>query len=291
MLFWRFLLITVLFTALKANAQEGTAGISVMETNPRTEGATSWGVSFYSLGAVAQQQIERGGASYFTYNYIGLNYKLSNTRRFAIRPVFNYISAGKDKYNKDIKSDVSLGDLHIVYADYEIATLGQAKVSTGFKFYFPTSDSSQSSGMIVKFRPETFISTDVGRFDSITYVLKPDIYFQSRASNLDAFKNDKTTQVAGLEHYVEYNRSFNKMFSLKPSIGFIESWYNPSTDPKANSHRTEAKVALGLDIRAMKGLSFALCAENKFPVTDRKEAVSFFRPEDNGLVFITNASL
>jgi hypothetical protein len=273
------------------NAQESAVGTSLIPASATAEVPTNWGVSFYSLGSVAQQQIERGGASYFAYNYIGLNYRLSKTTRFLIRPVFNYTSSGKDKFNKDVKSDTTLGDLHLVYADYEIATLGEANVSTSFKFYLPTSQGAQESGMIVKFRPETFVALDVGRFDTMTYILKPDFFLQSRGSYLDAFNKDKTTQIANLEHSIEYGRSLSKIFTLKPSVGFIEAWYNPTKDPKFNTHKTEAKIALGLDIRAAKGLSFTLSAENRFFVANRKDEIAFFRPEENGLVFITNASM
>src|SRR5437868_9660427 len=80
---------TALFTTLAATsysqAQEGTAGISVMENSPGASSPASWGVSFYSLGSLAQQQIENGGASVFTYNYLALNYKLSKTKRFSVR--------------------------------------------------------------------------------------------------------------------------------------------------------------------------------------------------------------
>ncbi|HEY8269450.1 MAG TPA: hypothetical protein VIG33_01070 [Pseudobdellovibrionaceae bacterium] len=291
MRFSRFWMVvsTALFTSFIASAQ--TAGTNILEVSPGSEAPSKWGVSFYSLGSIAQKQIETGDPSYFTYNYIGLNYKISKSRRFAIRPVFNYVSSGKDKYANDVKSEMTTGDLHIVYADYEIATLGEANVSTSFKFYLPTSQGSQDSQMIVKFRPETFISMEVRRHDILTYALKPDFFLQSRGSYLDANRKDRSTQIALIEHYLEYSAGLNKMFSLKPSVGFIESWFNPSTNKNFNTHKTEAKIALGLDINLMKGLMFTLSAENRVLLTDRKDAVTFFRPEDNGLVLITSASL
>lgn len=298
MKFWRFftLVTTALFTGLIVKAQtlapSGTNGTSVLEISPApSTGTSKWGVSFYSLGSVAQQQVERGDSSYFTYNYIGLNYKISKTQRFSIRPVFNYTTEGKDKFEREVKSETTWGDLHLVYADYEIASLGVANVSTGFKFYLPTSAGSQEAKMILKFRPETFISTEVGHGDLLTYGLKPDIFVQSQQTYLDASNKEKSTPLAALEHYVEYRANLNKTFALKPAVGFIENWLHPSSNPKFNTHKTEAKIALGLDITAMKGLQFTLSAENKVLLTDRRDAVSFFRPEDNGIVLITSASL
>ncbi|MGZ3743262.1 MAG: hypothetical protein ACXWRE_06255 [Pseudobdellovibrionaceae bacterium] len=277
------------FTSLAVNAQ--TAGTSVLEISPKVEGTPEWGVSFYSLGSVAQQQIEKGDPSIFAYNYIGLNYKLSKAKRFSLRPVFNYSSAGKDRFAKEVKAETTAGDLHLVYADYEIAALGEANVSTSFKFYLPTSPGAQESHMILKFRPETFISMEVQKYNFLTYALKPDIFLQSRGSYLDASQKEKSTQIAALEHYLEYSASLNKMFALKPALGFIETWYNPSPDKNFHPHRTEAKIALGLDINAMKGFLFTLSAENRVLLTDRKDAISFFRPEDNGVILITSASL
>lgn len=297
MVSWRSLLVTTaLFTAaLAAQAQEGTSGIKMVESAPAP--VSPWGVSLYSLATAPMNQVG-DNASVFAYNYLALNYKFNKTQRISIRPVFQYTSAGHDNFGGDVKADTVLGDAHVVYADYEIATLGPANVSTSFKLYLPTSQASQDKGMILKFRPETFISMNVGRFDSITYAMKPDFFVQSRSSNIDAKGKENMTNVFVLEHYVEYGLSLNKTFTIKPAAGFIDTWQNPTNNPKVpNTHYTDAKLALGLDIAAMKGLNFTLSAENKFRVTDRKmvngqrDDVAMMRPEENSILLITNASL
>jgi hypothetical protein len=291
MTFWRYLLAgSALITAFAAHAQEGTTGISMVEGAPVT--ASPWGVSFFSLATAPQNQIGQG-ASVFAYNYLGLNYKLTKSRRFSIRPVFQYTSSGLDNRGNNAKSGTVLGDAHFVYADYDIGTLGPATVSTSFKFYAPTSDSSQANGTLLKFRPETFISMNVGRYDSLTYVVKPDFYVQSRFSNFSEGKYPKefTTKVFEIEHYLEYGLSFSKTFRLKPSAGFLDTFNNVSKNPKVPSRATFAKLALGLDIYAMRGLSFTISAENKFSVADRRDDVAVMRPEESSLLLITSASL
>lgn len=292
MSFWRTLILSlVLIASTLTHAQESASGSNVLPVEATTGAPSVWGVSFYSLGSVSQQQIERSGPSYFTYNYLALNYKLSKTKRFSLRPVFQVTSAGKDRNGRSTASSAVLGDAHVVYADYEIATIGTANVSTSFKFYLPTSEGAKTSKMILKFRPETFITWEVGRYDNVTYGLKPDLFVQSQQSFADDRGRLRATPFAALEHYLEYGASLNKTFTLKPSVGFIENWMNPDPRGFAPSHRTEAKIALGLDIRPMKGLSFLLSAENRVLLTNRRGEVAFFRPEDNGVVFITSASL
>jgi len=293
MAFRHFLLVTaaLFMAAISAQAQEGTSGIRMVEAGPAP--VSPWGVSFFSLATAPQNQVGQG-ASVFAYNYLALNYKFNKTQRLSFRPVFQYTSQGNDNRGKQVTNDGTvLGDAHVVYADYEIATLGPANVSTSFKFYAPTSDSSQATGMIMKFRPETFISMSVGSFDSLTYVMKPDFYVQSRFSNFTTGKDIKenTTKVFEIEHYVEYGLSFNKTFTLKPSVGFLDTFYNVSKDPSVKTRATLAKLALGLDIYAMKGLSFTVSTENKFSVADRRDDVAVGRPEEYNVLLITNASL
>lgn len=295
------ILFGILVLSTLVNAQENAAvGTSVLTTTPSTEGPSSWGVSFFSIGSLSQRQVETGGSSYGFNGYLGLNYKISKTQRFSIRPVFNVNSAGLDKKGNKIEQGSSLGDAHLVYSDYEIASMGPVGVSTSFKLYLPTSEFSQSIHMIAKFRPETFISYNFGKFSSITWVIKPDFFIQSQTTFEDQkapLRKDgtyprKTTQFAALEHYLEFNAEVNKYFAVKPSAGFKEDWYNAGgASFLESSHNTSAKLALGFDIRPTRGLSFTLIAENLVKLNDRKDEVTYFRPEDNSLVLLTNASL
>jgi len=294
MAFKRSLLLTTAFimTAFAAQAQVSNAvGTSELKLEESVPASPTWGVSFYSLATAPMTQITET-PSIFSYNYLALNYKLNKTQRYSLRPVFHYTTSGQNNYGGDVKSDIVLGDAHFVYSDYEIATLGPANVSTSFKFYLPTSQSSIDKGMLLKFRPETFISLNVNRYDTLTYAMKPDLFLQSRSSNKDAGGREFMTNVFVLEHYVEYGASFNRTFTLKPSVGFVDSWSNPTQNPKVpNTHSTDAKLALALDISVMKGLNFSVIAENKFRVTDRRDDVAVMRPEENSVLLITNASL
>lgn len=297
------IVISVFFATVSVQAQEGTAGLNVLESSQLNAERSPWGASFFSIGSLTQQQLETGGSSFSAYNYVGLNYKFSSSQRFAIRPVFYYNTAGLDKGGRYVESDSSLGDLHLVYSNYEIASLGDAGVAMSFKVYLPTSEFSQSSKMIAKVRPETIVSWDIGRFSSLSYVAKPDFFIQSNTTFVDAFapkntdgsyKKDprRSTQFAALEHYLELDANVSKYLSIKPAVGFIEDWYNSGGAENLDSnHNTSAKLALGFDIRPMRRLSFTLGAENKVRLNNRRDNVVFLRPEDSGLFLMTNASM
>lgn len=292
MAFWRLFLVTlsIVTAGLVAQAQEGSVGVSMIE-NSSANFSNPWGTSFFSLATAPMNQIG-SNASVFSYNYIALNYKLSKTRRFSFRPVWQYATSGNNEWGSEQATKSELGDAHFVYADYEIAALGPANVSTSFKLYAPTSKSSSEDGMILKFRPETYITMNVGRYDTLTYCLKPDFYLQSRTSTFDAKHREYMTDVFKLEHYVEYGWSFSKTFALKPSVGFTEFYTNPSKNPKVPvAHSTNAKMALGLDIRARRGLMFTLSAENETAVAGKNVDVAWGRPPEMSVLLITNAAM
>ena len=294
------LLFLLVATPKLAMAQEGTAGVSMVEAAPDTSFRTNWGVSYFSIGGLSQEQIEKGNGSFSAYNYIALNYKFSKARRISLRPVFYFNTTGINKYNEQVGSSSSLGDLHLVYSDYEIASFADVEVSTSFKLYLPTSQFTAMTGNIAKFRPETYITKKVGSFSSVSYVLKPDYFIQSHNTYLDEnapLRKDgqypkKNTQMAALEHYVEFNASMSQKFSIKPSVGFEDEWFNASpSENMTGFHNTKAKLALAFDYRVARKVTFTLGFENKPKIINRRDELAFFRPEDNGAFLMTNASL
>jgi len=287
-------------TTLKAGLpRAGETPVSTSAPSSMGQGVSRWGASFFSIGSLSQGQIETGGASYSAYSYLGLNYKLNETRSWSLRPVFNANSEGLDKSGKKISADFSWGDAHLVYSDKEIATLGPVGVSTNFKLYLPTSEFSRQVHTVAIFRPETFVAYDLGGKMWLTWVIKPDFFIQSQTTFEDrssppvegSYKR-KATSLAALDHYLEFKRELNKVFAIKPYVGFKENWTHAggSSDLKA-AHNTSAKLGLGIDLKPLQGVSFSLLAENLVRVSNRADAVKYFRSEDNSLILITTASL
>jgi len=262
---------------------------------------SAWGVSFFSIGSMTQKQIERGGGAFSTYNYLSLNYKLSRAKRLSFRPVFYYNTNGYNRFNDYTSQSIEAGDAHLVYSNYEFADIDDIEVILNMKVFLPTSQSSQVTRMIAKIRPEIIATKPVGRYSSFSYVVKPDIYIQSQMVYIDdtvpkradgSYKFDprKTTSMAALEHYLEFDASMTPTFSIKPALGFKEEWYN-SAERLPGGHTTIARLALAMEFRVAQRASFALGIENKPKVANRKDDVAFFRPEENEATLMINASM
>lgn len=270
-------------------------------TEPKT--SPSWTYSFFSIGGLTPGQVDRGSGSYSAYNYISFNYKLSDKTKFSIRPVFYANTAGFDKSNNYQEQSVKLGDLHLVYSVNDYLVAGRIKMSTALKLYLPTSEFSKASKMIAQFRPETYIQYELNRFDSVSWVLKPDIYLQSQTAYLDSatpqyddgfykFDPRKTTRIAALEHYLEYAKSFGKEYTLKPALGFKEDWtYGSEVEKLEGSHSTSFRSAIGLDIKLIKNWTITPGVENIVKVSNPKGDVKFYRPDDNNYTLMVSGAL
>jgi hypothetical protein len=263
--------------------------------------------SFFSLASVRTTDYERGGASIGSYNYLGTSYKLTQDSSVAFRYVFFFDSAGF-KFNPstfkedNIGNTFSQGDPYFSYSRYNVASFGGWDLGGQVRMYLPMAKFTRAAKTAGQFRLETYLDHDVRRYDNISYVVKWDYYFQTQTAYLDdevPRYNDgtipdraiRTTKVMKLEHYLEYDWSLSKYYSVKPKAGFEENWYNGSeAEGQPSRHDTDAKIAIGAEIRPVRNFSFLLSLENDTKLANSKDEVQLFRPENNQWVAITYAS-
>lgn len=278
---------------------------SKTDLNQVTEEKTKspWSVSFFSIGGLTPAQIDKGSGSYSAYNYLSLNYKINKDSKFAIRPVFYLNTSGYDKYNAYQEQSAKLGDLILMYALYNYVDQGPLKISTQFKLYLPTSEQSKINRQIAQFRPETYVELTVIGTDTLTWVIKPDIYLQSQTAYLDSttpiyddgtyrFDPRKTTRIAYLEHYLEYAKDLGRDFTFKPALGFKEEWTNGSNvENLSPGHNTVVRSAIGVDIKLVRGWTFTPGVENISKSSNPEHGVMDFVPKDNNYFLMINGSL
>lgn len=264
-----------------------------------------WSTSFFSFASTMTSQIDQGAAAVDSYNYLSLNRRLTQDTKFSLRVPFYYNTAGFNKYGDYEKQDVSMADVHLVYSMYDLGYIGDVDISGNLKLFLPTSEFSQDQKMIAKLRTEVFFEWAFGRFSSLTYVVKPDYYFQSQTAYFNktmprrtdgSWVSDprSTTKIASLEHYIELDADVNRYLSIRPSIGFAEDWYYGSdAENLQGRHMTYARSGLGVEIRPARWINFTVGIENYAPLNRNKygDPVALFRPKDNSVYLMTNAYL
>src|SRR5690606_30986040 len=131
---------------------------------------------------------------------------------------------GVNRYNEHVGMDARLSDVHIAYVMYDLGYIGDIDLSGNVKYYLPTSERAQDTRSFGKLRFELYAEYYFTRFSSITYGIKPEIYFQTQKAYQDQsvpmedwnYRDPrKTNKIANFEHFVEVVADINKTFSLK----------------------------------------------------------------------------
>ncbi|WP_374073736.1 hypothetical protein [Bdellovibrio bacteriovorus] len=265
----------------------------------------NWNVTLFSIASVSNMSYGKtasGDRAVDSYNYFGFNNKIDADTKFSVRIPFTYNTSGRNEYDDQVAATMDLQDIHFAYSKYDLGYIGDVDISGNVKIYMPTSAYSQNSKLVTKLRLEGYFEYAIGRFSSITYAVKPDIYWQRQTAYFDpetpqyndgAFKKDPrgTTKQYSFEHYVEAVIDINRYFSVKPKVGFDEDWYYSSdVEELEGNHVTKVKAGMGLEMRPMRGLTFTLGFQNQTSLGSYKgKDVSYWQPENTEYSLMTNA--
>lgn len=238
-----------------------------------------------------------------SYEYLSVNYKLNTDSKASLRLPFLMSTAGMNEYGDQKPGKIALSDIHFAYSNYDLGYIGDIDLAGNIKLFLPTSAYSQAAKTIAKLRFEGFFEWKLGRYSSLEYAVKPDIFFQSQTAFFNAedipqyedgtFMRDprSTNKQFSLEHYLQLNMSLNKYLTLTPKIGFDEDWYYASAaEQLEGGHVTKCRVGLGLLIRPLRRVNFTLGVQNDTPLgSNRGNDIAFFQPENTQYSLMTNA--
>ncbi|HPI41558.1 MAG TPA: hypothetical protein PLJ21_12180, partial [Pseudobdellovibrionaceae bacterium] len=233
-----------------------------------------WGASFFVLasalkpneGEIKRKDYLKEDIKIFSYNFLSLNYKFNSLERMSFLTPFIYMSVGKSKM-KFIPLD-----LFINYSHSSLVSFDTILVSGALRLYLPTSQQSYESKMIMGFRTELSAKIKMDQW-KWSYYFKPDFYIYEQNEYKDASRGNliTSTKMIKLEHYIEGERSLNRIFGLKPYLGFEDTWFN-SADKKTNSNlKTDLITRLGLNVNFSRNFTISIGVENKTGLTHRQK--------------------
>lgn len=260
--------------------------------------SADWRVSFFQLAAVEADRLDDDNtASWFFYNYFSFNYKLSDDERLAVRPVFLLESPGRNKYDDEVsKWNFKWDDWYVSYSKFNLFEIGPFGTRANVRLYVPTSEASQDNGMITKVHPEFYMETSLGRNTGIELQFKGDYYVNSkRAYILKTQKGDQirlTNREAELESIIELKYRANRMFHVKPRVGWKDDWYLSSPENNLRSrHKQEFSAGLGVEWRPTDKFNTTIQFSNVTEVYNNKpnfKPSKLWLPENNEIVALTN---
>lgn len=288
------LLVAMIFVASFANAQSentaAAAGSNVATVGETKTEKSKFGISWYFLGGqTLNNQSEQLSSFDIFDSYLSFNYKVSDDFRISARPAFGYVLQGTTNSGRETNDKARVRDFSFVAAFSNLFEESlPASVSYRFapRLYLPTSDGSKEEGMIARLRLEQSVRWNFARYSDLNFYVKPSYFFQRSTSYVNSAGKIRTTKAADSEHGIELSRSLSKMFSIKPALNFIESWSNASGANNQSTFRSSVlDYRLGLEVRAMKELSFTIGVQREQDLLAKKDDEMSYTILTNGVLF------
>lgn len=185
------------------------------------------GLRFFNFTSAAMEQVGKDGGRLESYNYFSLQYRLSRTEALAVRPAFFLNSGGSDYRGRFQESQFEWSDLYINYANYGLRFLPfELDYVANLRLYLPTSEASQTRGMIARIRPYFIVGAPITSRLTYSIHFQPDFYIQSRTgyANDRGFANGNRNY--GYKVFGELSYRLNRTFSLVGEMGRDQMWHH-----------------------------------------------------------------
>lgn len=292
---------------LSAFAQQG----SLAKTFEATTQRSPFGTSYFSFSSADMQAVNEGAPSINIYNYLSLNYRLNSSERFSFRPAFSYRTNGFAGNGDQQTAEVYMGDIYVNYNNYDLAVLpGDWELSGQFRYYFPTSESSQQKKQFGELYNEMRSEKLLSDGWSMTYTTKSSYFLHSQK----AYRYERTypdggkkiearaNRIGEIDHYFTGRKFINKIFSPGVDVGFIHEWNYTSEQVRGGSaSRNQLKIAPNTEIHITRRAWFILGIENTQDLNntritsqwedDRGQSIKLFHPENTQYYLMTFITL
>lgn len=229
-----------------------------VERSSWSEFKRNLGLRFFNFSSAAMEQVGKNGGRLESYNYFSLQYRLSRDEAIAIRPAFNFNTSGYDYRGRHQESSFSWNDLYINYANYGLNLLPFMPIDLDYvanlRIYLPTSEASQSRGMIARIRPYFIIGAPITSRAAFSFHIQPDYYLQSRTgyANEKGYANGNRNY--GYKTFLEMTYRLNRVFMLAGEFGHNQMWHHSVPIENVSVFQIEEAVvgaSLGIDWRSI----------------------------------------
>jgi hypothetical protein len=239
------------------------------------------GVRFFNFSNVNMAQAGKDGGRLESYNYFSLEYRLSREERIAVRPAFFLNSGGSNARGRFEDSEFEWSDLYINYANYSWRLLPfDMDYVSNLRVYLPTSEASQTRGMIMRIRPYFIAGAPLTSRMTYTIHFQPDFYIQSRTG----FANDRGFATGnrnyGYKVFGELAYRLNRTFSIFGNLGHDQMWNHSVPVERVDVFRTE-EVEIGASLGVNWGkLASAIGVSQSRNVARPRNDFSLFRDDE-----------
>lgn len=268
-------------TVVSGAAAEGAESRASMPRSTWSQIKRDLGVRFFNFTSANMAQANKDGGRLESYNYFSLEYRLSREEKIAIRPAFFLNSGGSNFRGQFEESSFEWSDLYINYANYSWRLLPfDMDYVSNIRVYLPTSEDSQTRGMIMRIRP--YFIAGAPLTSRMTYAIhfQPDFYIQSRTGYANDRGYANGNRNYGYKVFGELAYRLNRTFSLFGNLGHDQMWNHSVPIERVDVYRTE-EVEIGASLGVnWGGLASAIGISQSRNVARPRNDFSLFRDDE-----------
>lgn len=259
-----------------------------------SRGRGPWSSSMFNLTTADAKRANTSDGQVSAYNFIAVDYRLSYTTKLSLRPEFFWSGGGVDSYGREKKSEIKPGNIYLAYVDNEFglipSPIGDLGIKLQFRMYIPFSEYWKQQRTITALEPRFQFYRPLGNGWQFNYRVHLRYYVQSQSAFLAKFDDGGTsvqvTPMADLEHYVEFNKSMSRQWSLSQDIGFEHTISNSSSANNLGTRkRTKLLFRPGINFYESP-ISFKLGYSFTPNVRNGDTIPSFYNVEDSEYTFL-----
>lgn len=286
-------------TTAPVTSDNGSSGTQLQtqafteEDKPIRNRYSPWSVSYFNWSTQNMEKTREGKGRLTSYNYLGLEYRLSYGSKLSLRPTFFINGAGEDFIDKRRDSEFSMGDIYLQYYRYNLGLLpGNIGVSGALRLYVPVSDMSRDQTLITRIQGKLLFVKPVAYGVQLNYVFEPKYYFyRDRAylmvdGDYEAVRGNKW---GSLLHYVELAERIGSNWGLAQSVGFDhDAYYDvPASGIRSRfNDRFQTMLSAFIDLGSV---NFKVGLNNSIDVRRPRQSFRLFREDETEYSLMTYA--
>ncbi|HEX7676083.1 MAG TPA: hypothetical protein VF412_18045 [Bdellovibrio sp.] len=275
------LLLTLLLLPFAARAAEAPSMSTPM-------GLSNTAISYFGYYSSEIQDVNAGNPSFYAYNLIAINYKLSSRFTVSARPTFTYDSAGI-RYGEDMPARTKMADSHFALIDKAPFSLPfDLKTKAIYKIYVPTDPEWQQAGTYGGVGAELEMSKDFANGFSVGYYPKAFVLAQKQSTFVyqdSGMSLALPTQISRIEQWFRVSKYFGDKFNISQGIGLKDEYFNGTTvNQDAHSQYQLLETTLNFEVNDNIDLSFGIGQTSPIPL----HSFSLYRDVETAYLVMTS---
>jgi hypothetical protein len=282
---------------LKARTNSDSAGIIGLQDDNLSFREGPFAYNFFSLVSTDGATIKQSSPQIFSYNYVGMNYRMNQDEQLSIRPAFLYTTPGRNSFGDYDEGGLELHDTYLQYAHFNALNLpGGFSTVAQLRWYLPTGRGSRERKTFGRAAGWFIFNRTLPNSFQLNYHVRPSYFFQSSRASISKFNysdGSPGARVRGNQeyefyHYLELGKILNPKWAIAVQLGHTEEKYYESEANNLEAFtRKTLNTALNFRYNLNPRINFIIAISNNIQRNNDNQPMKFGRDREMNYALLT----